>query len=46
MDASVALDAVELLFVAWSVVDEGFVKPSATFDGGVVSDDVVFLGFQ
>jgi hypothetical protein len=42
----VALDAVELLFVAWSVVDQRFVKPSAPFDGGMGSDDMVFLGFQ
>jgi len=42
----VALDSIELLLVAWSVVDEGFVKPPAAFDGGMVSDDVVFLGLE
>ena len=31
--ALVGLDAVEFLFVAWAVVDESFVEPSAFFYG-------------
>jgi hypothetical protein len=31
--ALVRFYAVEFLFVAWSVVYEGFVEPSASFDG-------------
>jgi len=33
LDALVGFDAVEFLFVAWAVVDECFMEPSAFFDG-------------
>jgi hypothetical protein len=46
LDALVGLDAIEFLFVAWSVVDEGFMEPSAFLDGRVVAYEVVFLTFH
>jgi hypothetical protein len=33
LDALVGVYAVEFLFVAWAIVDEGFVEPSAFFYG-------------
>lgn len=41
-----ALYAVESLLIANSVVNKRFVKPSATFDGGVSSNKVILLIFQ
>ena len=41
-----ALYAVESLLIADSVVNKRFVKPSATFDGGVSSNKMVLLFFQ
>jgi len=32
LDALVTLYAVEFLFVAWTVMHEGFVEPAATLD--------------
>jgi len=43
LKALMALYSVELLLVARSIVDEGFVKPSATFDSRVSSNQVIFL---
>jgi len=44
--ALVGFYAVEFLFVAWSVVDEGFVEPSASFDCRMIADEMVLLSFQ
>jgi hypothetical protein len=38
LDAAVGLDTVKLLFVTYSTVDNGFVKPLAPFDRRVTSD--------
>ena len=46
LKASMAPYAVESLFIADSVVNKRFVKPSAAFDGGVSSNKMVLLFFQ
>ena len=46
LKALVALYTVESLFIADSVVNKRFVKPSAAFDGGVSSNKMVLLFFQ
>jgi hypothetical protein len=43
LKALVALHAVELLFVAGSTMHERLVEPSATFDGGVLPHQMIFL---
>jgi len=45
LKAQMALYPIELLLVARSIVDEGFVKPPATFDSRVPPHQVVFLIF-
>jgi hypothetical protein len=46
LNALVAFDAVELLLVARSIMDQGFVEPFAPFDGRMIADDMVLLSFQ
>ena len=46
LKALMALYAVESLLIADSVVNNRFVKPSATFDRGVSSNKMIFLIFQ
>jgi hypothetical protein len=43
LKALVALHAVELLFVAGSIMHERLVEPSATFDGCVSPHQMIFL---
>ena len=46
LKALMALYAVESLLIADSVVNNRFVKPSATFDSGVSSNKMILLIFQ
>jgi hypothetical protein len=43
LNATVGLDAIELLFVADSAVNYGFVEPLAPFNRRVTSDEMVLL---
>lgn len=46
LDALVSLYPVELLFIAWAIVNKCFIEPPTTFDSGVSSNQVVSLLFQ
>lgn len=41
-----ALNSVETLFVAWSIVNERLVEPPAALYGRVLANQVVSLSFQ
>jgi len=43
LNALMALYPIELLLVAYSVMDKRFVEPPATFDSGVPSHQVILL---
>ena len=44
--ALVCLDSVEFLFIAWAIMDQSLIEPSASFYGRVSTDEVVFLFLQ
>jgi hypothetical protein len=46
LDALMRLYSIEFLFVAWSVMYQGFVEPFASFDSGMIAYEMIFLFFQ
>jgi hypothetical protein len=46
LDALMCFYSIKLLFIAWSIVNQGFVEPSAPFNSRMMTDNVVLLPFQ